>query len=60
MLCVKFIILDVFGLFSFGSRLSVHMDLTSKSGDPKRQKTCDDKYSEGQFGHIRHCKLDFL
>ena len=26
-------ILDYFGLFSFGFRLSVHLDLTSKSGD---------------------------
>ena len=22
--------------------------------------TCVDKYSEGLFGHIRYCKLDFL
>ena len=26
-------ILDYFGLFRFGFRLSVHLDLTSKSGD---------------------------
>ena len=26
-------ILDYFGLFSFGFILSVHLDLTSKSGD---------------------------
>ena len=23
-------------------------------------ETCVDKYSEGQFGHKRYCKLDFL
>ena len=28
-------ILDYFGLFSFGFRLSFHLDLTSKSGDQK-------------------------
>ena len=28
-------ILDYFGLFSFGFRLSVHLELTSKSGDRK-------------------------
>ena len=28
-------ILDYFGLFNFGFRLSVHLDLTSKSGDQK-------------------------
>ena len=28
-------ILDYFGLFSFGFRLSVHLNLTSKSGDQK-------------------------
>ena len=44
-------ILDYFGLFSFGFRLHVHLDLSSKSGD---------KYSEGQFGHKRYCKLDYL
>ena len=26
-------IMDYFGLFSFGFRLSVHLDLASKSGD---------------------------
>ena len=53
-------ILDYFGLFSFGFRLSVHLDLASKSWDQKLLKTCVDKYSERQFGHIRYCKLDFL
>ena len=53
-------ILDYSGLFSFGFRLSVHLDLTSKSGDQNCLKTCVDKYSQGQFGHIRYCKLDFL
>ena len=28
-------ILDYFGLFSFGFRVSVHLDLTSKSDDQK-------------------------
>ena len=28
-------ILDYFGLFSFEFKLSVHLDLTSKSGDQK-------------------------
>ena len=42
---VNLFILDYFGLFSFGFRLSVHLELTSKSG----WKTCVDKYSEGQF-----------
>ena len=50
-------ILDYFGLFSFGLRLSVHLDLTSKSGDQKLLQNFVDKYSEGQFGHIRYCKL---
>ena len=31
-------ILDYFELFSFGFRLSVHLDLTSKSGDQKLLK----------------------
>ena len=31
-------ILDYFGLFSFGFRLSVHLDLTSKSGYQKLLK----------------------
>ena len=31
-------ILGYFGLFSFGFRLSVHLDLTSKSGDQKLMK----------------------
>ena len=31
-------ILDYFGLFSFGFRLSVLLDLTSKSGDQKLQE----------------------
>ena len=31
-------ILDYFGLFSFGFRLSVHLELTSKSGDQKLLK----------------------
>ena len=31
-------ILDYFGLFSFGFRLSVQLDLTSKSGDQKLLK----------------------
>ena len=53
-------ILDYFGLFSFRFRLGVHLDLTSKSGDQKLLKELCDKYSEGQFGHIRYCKLDFL
>ena len=39
----------------FGFRLSVHLELTSKSGDQKMLKDLRDKYSEGQFGHIRHC-----
>ena len=30
--------LDYFGLFSFAFRLSVHLDLTSKSGDQKLLK----------------------
>ena len=38
--------------FSVGFGLSVHLELTSKSGDRKLQRTCDDKYSEGQFGHL--------
>ena len=29
------LILDYFGLFSFGFRLSVYLDLTLKSGDQK-------------------------
>ena len=53
-------ILDYFGLFRFGFRLSVQLDLTSKSGDQKLLKTCIDKYSEGQFWHIRYYKLDFF
>ena len=54
--------LDYFGLFIFGFRLSVRLELTSKSGDQKlpNRKTCLDNYSEGQFGHIRYCQLDFL
>ena len=36
--CVNLFILDYFGLFSFGFRLSVHLDLTSKSGDQKMMK----------------------
>ena len=52
-------ILDYFGLFSFGFRLRVHLDLSSKSGDQKLLKDFD-KYSEGQFGDTRYCKLDFL
>ena len=44
-------ILDYFGLFSFGFRLHVHLDLSSKSGIRNCSKTCVDKYSEeGQFG----------
>ena len=31
-------ILDYFGLFSFGFRLCVHLDLSSKSGDQKLLK----------------------
>ena len=31
-------ILDYFGLYNFGFRLSVHLDLTSKSGDQKLLK----------------------
>ena len=31
-------ILDYFGLFSFDFRLSVYLDLTSKSGDQKLLK----------------------
>ena len=31
-------ILDYFGLFSFGFRLSEYLDLTSKSGDQKLLK----------------------
>ena len=31
-------ILDYFGLFSFGFRLSAHLELTSKSGDQKLLK----------------------
>ena len=31
-------ILDYFGLFSFGFRLSVHLELTSKSGNQKLLK----------------------
>ena len=31
-------ILDYFGLFSSGNRLSVHSELTSKSGDKKLLK----------------------
>ena len=31
-------VLDYFGLFSFGFRLSVHLELTSKSGDQKLLK----------------------
>ena len=46
-------ILDYFVLFSFGFRLSVHLDLTSKSGDQNCCRTCVDKYSEGLFGLIR-------
>ena len=53
-------ILDYFGLFSFGFRLSVHLDLTSNSGDQKLLKDLCCYYSEGLFGHIRYCKLDFL
>ena len=53
-------ILDYFGLFSFGFRLSVHLDLTIKSGIRNCCRICVDSYSEGQFGHIRYCKLDFL
>ena len=53
-------ILDYLGLFRFGFRLSVHLDLTSKSGVQKLLKTSVDKYSEGKFGHIKYCKLDFL
>ena len=51
---------DYFGLFSFGFRLHVHLDLSSKSGIRNCLKTCVDKYSEGQFGHTKYCKLDFL
>ena len=53
-------ILDYFGLFSFGFRLNFLLELTSKSGDQKLLTDCVDKYSEGQFGHTRYCKLDFL
>ena len=31
-------ILDYFGLFSFGCRLSVHLALTSKSGDQTAER----------------------
>ena len=31
-------ILDYFGLFSFGFRLSVHLNLTSKSGDQNTER----------------------
>ena len=57
---VNLFIQDYFGLFSFGFRLHVHLDLSSKSGIRNCLKTYVDKYSEGQFGHTRFCKLDFL
>ena len=41
-------ILDYIGLFSFGFRLSVHLDFAVLN--------CVDRYSEGQFGHIRYYK----
>ena len=53
-------ILDYFGLFSFGLRLSVNLELPSKSGNQKHCRTCVDRYSEGQLGHIRYCKIDPL
>ena len=55
-------ILDFFGYSVFGFRLSVHLDLTLKSGDQELlQNLCYfDKYSEGQIGLIRYCKSDFL
>ena len=52
-------ILDYFGLFSFGFRLSVHLDLLQNLGIRNCSRTCVDRYSEGQFGHIRYCKIDF-
>ena len=53
--------LDYFVTFSFGFRLSVHLELISKSGDQKLLKDlCGYKYSKGQLGLIRYCKLDFL
>ena len=45
--------------FKFGFRFSVHLELTFKPGIRNRM-TCVDKYSEGQFGLISNCKLDFL
>ena len=44
--------LDYFRLFIFVFILSVHLELTSKSGDQKLLKEL--------FGHTRYCKLDFL
>ena len=52
--------LDYFVTFFFGFGLSVHFKLTLKSGDHKLLRTCVDKYSEGQFGLIRYCKLYYL
>ena len=45
-------ILDNIGLFSFGFRLSFHLDFAELNSV--------DRYSEEQFGHIQYCKLDFL
>ena len=37
-LVINLFVLEYFGFFSFGFRLSIHLDLTSKSGDQKLLK----------------------
>ena len=51
-------IVDYFGLFSFGFRLGISFK-TWGSETAAELVLINIKF-EGQFGHIRHCKLDLL
>ena len=51
-------ILDYFGLFSFGFRLSVHLSLTSKSGDQKLLKVSKGAKIRNRYNQVPHLTQD--